>query len=839
MRIIIKYIIKSMAEKKLRTGLILLAVMLSGALCFASLAITDSMVAVYIKQFTTRSGSAELMVYSGEHATTPYISMAPSKSFEDQVEYIVPMLSASGSYDTGDRIYEDISITGIDLDDYEKMNEIRWVQKLKDVPFEKDKIIISKTTAEKYNLQAGDAMVLKVNGSKKHLMVYGIADKVGLFKGEMTNPLAIVPFSCLSERLQTNKRPTTLYIKGLEGSNLQQLMQTVQAAYPKCEVQEPIPEDELKSMLSSFTTMLLLMTIIVTVMSVFIVYSSFKVIMLEKMPVIGTFRSVGASRKMMNRVLMMESLFYGILGGFAACGLGIGILKALLSYVAALEGIEDSHIVIVPAYLGVAFGLCVIICVASSLFPVLRVSKIPVKDIVLGDTTSKKKHKLWKDIRNLFIAAFSIGAAEIVPEAQQQIVGVISILVGMFAVVGLLPLIIKYTAPIAEKIFAALFGNIGVLAVKNIKGNKSITNSIALITIGVGILFMVNNLAANLSIEVVNAYEKYWKFDVEIYYMDNMNKESARTLLYEEGVSSVYGFCEGGQYFGYDISLSDYDDAVLAAVEGVESIAHGEYLTYDYKDEETKAALLEELSKDRNIILTQTLKRRFHLEEGQILNLKMPQGMRKYKIIGFCDTLMNNGNVAQIGANYLKQDTGIRDYNVLYLKTSEDPDAVLKRLTEKYKNSYLTGATMKEQMLQNKEDNAQIMGILQAFSMLAIIIGIIGVVNNLLISFIERRRSIAVLRSVGMNKPQVIKMIFLEAIYSGITGGFAGIAASWIMMKNMPYAFEAMQMPPIAYFMADGMQLYILAATFITIVASISPALKTSKLNIIEAIKFE
>ena len=157
----------------------------------------------------------------------------------------------------------------------------------------------------------------------------------------------------------------------------------------------------------------------------------------------------------------------------------------------------------------------------------------------------------------------------------------------------------------------------------------------------------------------------------------------------------------------------------------------------------------------------------------------------------------------------------------------------------KYKDRHLSGNTMRRQLQDNKEGNAQIMGILSGFSALAAIIGVIVNFNNLFISFIERKRSIAVLRSVGMNKKQVIHMIFLEALYTGLLGGIAGIGAGWLVMNNMPYVVEGMQLPPIVYFMANGLWVYILMATLITIIASISPAFKTSKLNIIEAIKFE
>ena len=62
-------------------------------------------------------------------------------------------------------------------------------------------------------------------------------------------------------------------------------------------------------------------------MSIFIIYSSYKVITLDRLPVIGTFRSTGATQKMVTGILLLESLLYGCVGGFAGIPLGILVLR--------------------------------------------------------------------------------------------------------------------------------------------------------------------------------------------------------------------------------------------------------------------------------------------------------------------------------------------------------------------------------------------------------------------------------------------------------------------------------------------------------------------------------
>lgn len=90
----------------------------------------------------------------------------------------------------------------------------------------------------------------------------------------------------------------------------------------------------------------------------------------------------------------------------------------------------------------------------------------------------------------------------------------------------------------------------------------------SLITLGVGILLMVNNIGENLAVEVVNAYEKNFAYDVQLS-LDDMDTNTVRSLLYEEGVTDAYGCYVSGYYYGKNIELVDYNNVKLASIEGV------------------------------------------------------------------------------------------------------------------------------------------------------------------------------------------------------------------------------------------------------------------------------
>lgn len=126
-------------------------------------------------------------------------------------------------------------------------------------------------------------------------------------------------------------------------------------------------------------------------MSVFIIYSSYKVITLDRLPVIGTFRSISATQKAVTRILLLESGLYGILGGLIGIPVGTLVLKLILQGMgqSLSQGIEIP-IVISPFSIIFSFAVAVVVSLLSAWMPVRRASRLPIKDVVLGSVEEKQ-----------------------------------------------------------------------------------------------------------------------------------------------------------------------------------------------------------------------------------------------------------------------------------------------------------------------------------------------------------------------------------------------------------------------------------------------------------------
>jgi putative ABC transport system permease protein len=75
---------------------------------------------------------------------------------------------------------------------------------------------------------------------------------------------------------------------------------------------------------------------------------------------------------------------------------------------------------------------------------------------------------------------------------------------------------------------------------------------------------------------------------------------------------------------------------------------------------------------------------------------------------------------------------------------------------------------------QGKQINT-LLAILYGLLALAVVIAILGIVNTLALSVVERRREIGMLRAVGMQRAQVRRTIYLESMLIAVFGAIVGM----------------------------------------------------------------
>jgi putative ABC transport system permease protein len=827
MRIILRFLFKNIKENRFRSFLILFAIALSSAFILASNTLTNSLNKTYMNQMRASIGSAEIYIAPNSKSSSPFVDSNKCKLFSGKLEYIVSMLQGSGIYKKSNDEELKLSINGYNYDELAQVNPVTLKESSNVEPFKGKKVIVSKNFAEKNNFKAGDNITIKFNEENYKFNIVAIANNEGLFLKESDTFCFLVPKDFMDTIMQASNRGNIIYLKTKGGGDKQKLIEDLKTEYKDYDVMETITDADLQKGTTMVSQSMKMMSIVALLMSGFIIYTAFKVIVLERLPIIGTFRSIGATKKTTDIILLGESLLYGIIGGAFGSVLGVGVLYLLCWII--MQG--DFIVSLKYSDFIKSFILAIVLSLVSSAIPIIKAMKYSLKDIILNDVSQEGKNKIWKQILGVFLIIIFNIAPRVADSNYLRFIGSISLVFVLIGIVLTVPLLTRLVSASLGRVICMIFGNEGVLAVKNLRENKSVLNNISILGLGISVILMINIISSSLVADVGSLFTDVYKYDIWIT-GSNLNDDLRRIFEEEDGINEGYG-----AYSAKNVEIQGKNEKI-GWISGVQSNKYFDYYKTDFIGNQPE--VVNKLNEDRNIIVSATLRDKFGYKENDVINLKFNNSTKSYKIIGFIDTVIDNGSFALISSKYLKEDVKTKYYSDILLKTYKDPVQIEKQLKKKFASKKLdirSLATMKE---ANIKENQQFMNMLQMLVIMAMIIGGFGVLNNFIISFMERRRSFAILRSVGMSKIQNLKVLFIEALTGGTIGGVIGIVGGSALCSVIPYVIKGLSGIPFNLHMeVSTFVLALIAGVLISLIASVGPALKSSKLGIIEGIKYE
>ena len=151
----------------------------------------------------------------------------------------------------------------------------------------------------------------------------------------------------------------------------------------------------------------------------------------------------------------------------------------------------------------------------------------------------------------------------------------------------------------------------------------------------------------------------------------------------------------------------------------------------------------------------------------------------------------------------------------------------------------LFGCGKKDTGKSNDEQNQQIVMIMEIFAYLAMIIASIGVFNNITICFFQRKRELAVMASVGMDKKHRMGLILTESLVSVAFSILISIPFTILLADLMTGFCSFIGLPMTIVFSWAELPLYAAIITGIILIASLSTMLKSRRLSVIQELKYE
>jgi len=284
------------------------------------------------------------------------------------------------------------------------------------------------------------------------------------------------------------------------------------------------------------------------------------------------------------------------------------------------------------------------------------------------------------------------------------------------------------------------------------------------------------------------------------------------------------------QIDGLAVSLLGIDPASYPQVSG---------LTFSEGDESAYDALNE----GRTTILNSALAVRLGASVGDEIELVTPTGPQTYRVVGVGGDYLN----AKIVTLYISQDNIAADFN-------RTEDVLLQANLAAGADRAAAEAGMQAavrdfpqfRMISGQEYIDENLALFDnAFAAMYILVlflavpSLIAMVNTLAIGVIERTREIGMLRAVGATRNQVRMVVLAEALILAALGTVFGVAAGLYLGYMGVEIMRFAGYPMIYIFPTTGVIIALVAGLLFGVLAAIIPARQASRLEIVQALRYE
>jgi putative ABC transport system permease protein len=704
---------------------------------------------------------------------------------------------------------------------------------------------IDKAAAESSDLQIGERVRLIGQGSARSFELVGFTRLGGASFGGASIAQVTLP---VAQRL-THKagRFDQISVAARGGVSATALKRRIAGEMPSGVKVETAAEnadrssEEIRENLSFLQIFLLVFGFIAVLVGSFLIFNTFSITVAQRVTEFGMLRTLGASRRQILGDVVVEALAIGVVG--ALVGIGGGFLIALLLN-GLLEAFEidlpTTALVMESRTIVVALLVGILVTVLSSLVPALRSTRVPpIAALHATQPPPSRRRRLVGVVVAVLLAAAGLamvliglfGSASAGTSAGLIGGGAVTI---VFAVSLFSPRLVPPLATVAGWPLERLRRLIGRLARENAQRNPSRTAvTAAALMIGLTVVTFVTVFAAGLKSSVAQVVDENFAGGLVIQNSDGFSpipNGAAFAATKVPGVDAVAS-----------IRSSQAKLVDGAAGARVSAPSRNVEKAVDVEWKEGGPATLRRL-RDGQAILSNSFASDHGLELGDRFRL-LSQTRRRpsFEVVGEFDSKLGVFGSVLITQATLAREFGQTQDTIDFIETAPGADAVRVQaaLTTLVEKAFPVAEVMNQQELkENREEQVdQLVNLVYALLLLAIVISLFGIANTLALSIHERTRELGMVRAIGMSRRQVRSMIRYEAVITALIGAILGMILGVVFaaLIAQPLKDEGFT---LSYPIGSLILLLILSG-LAGVLAAIPPARRASRLDVLEALQYE
>jgi putative ABC transport system permease protein len=588
-------------------------------------------------------------------------------------------------------------------------------------------------------------------------------------------------------------------------------------------------ENALDDTFGGFSAVLLMFAALALFVATFLIVNTFSMLVAQRARELAMLRAIGASQSQVTRAVLVEALVIGLTGATLGLLAGAAVTAALqFSFEQLRLAIPSVSLQLHWRTVVVAYVVGIGVTLAAAYPAARRAGRLPpvaaLRDHAgLGGRSQRVR---------LVIGGFLLLMAAVCYLTAQQARGLPgAVLLGLGAGITLLGVMLTgpLVSPYVVRLLTWPFGRRApaVLGRRNAERDPrrtSATASALMISLALvsGLVVLAASAEASIDKGIADAIgtsELVVDGDGRPFSAD-VSKQVAAT----PGVASVHRVRSlRGEVGGTPVQVVGVDPGVL----------DGPIVTkVDAGSTETLA--------NGQVVLPRNLARTLGVSVGGTLGLVTANGRHDLTVGAVVAPNRQLDAVVLFLPTFLRLGGGTTD-STLYVEVAEGAAtgqvraAVLARLGDH------PSVQVRDQQAYAESQRgpvAVIRAVIGMLLLLAVVIAVLGVVNTLALGVVERTREIGLLRAVGMDRPQLRRMLQVEAIAISLLGAVLGLGVGVLFGSAVQ---SVMSEDGLAVLDLPVLQLLavLLVSAVVGVLAAVLPARRASRLDVLAAIGAE
>ena len=694
-------------------------------------------------------------------------------------------------------------------------------------------VAIDVATAESQGLAVGDEVDIQTVGGVDTFTIVGLAS-FGSEDNLAGATLSAFELEQAQVLFDLEGRLSAIDVLAVDGVDTNALVAEISVVLPSTaevvtgEQQTQEQLDQVTEGLGFLSTALLAFAGIAVFVGAFVIQNTFRITVAQRVRELALLRAIGATGSQVTALVLIEAAILAVVASAVGVLAGIGVAGLIkMAMNAAGVGIPDGPLTIEPRTIIISMAVGIVVTMFAALLPARRASSIPPV-AAMSATEARTTPKSLRTRTCVGTALTSLGALAmtigLMLESGASLLLVAAGAVGLF--MGMSTLAPLAARPVARLLSAPMRGITGKLARENtIRQPRRTASTASALMIGVALVAFTSIFAASIKASVTDTLEG--SFPADLGFASTNFSVGVSPVAVDEIASREEFSVVSAVNFGY--FEIEGDELVVIGVDP-STVSR----VYDMKPSIEMSELGDDLLVQEDVLVGNSW------SVGDVITVDYPGSVSDtVEIVGtFTDATFADYVIAEeVFLENISDDQILMVFARLGSGVSlEEGQAAADAALSEFPNVDVN--TQSDQIAEAGAQVDQLVALFTGLLSLALVIALLGIANTLALSIVERTREIGLLRAVGMTRRHVRKMVRREAmiiaVFGAILGVLIGSAIGFGVVTSLADdGLGSFSLP------AGQLVIWLIVAAVAGLIASLGPARKAARLDVLKAISYE